>query len=237
MAATARPGRLPELVADQIQAEILATRLEPGAQLPTESQLTERHDVSRTVIREAARILEQRGLVDIRPGRGMTVTRPSTTPIARHYALLLKATPDAFDQLMDLRVLVETCIAGLAAQHRTDHDLAMLQASIDAAERHRDDYEAGLRDDLNFHLLLGGASGNAIMSLLVEPINECLRESYRVPSAYVVKLQVSIAEHQAILDAIRDRDAEAAREATRQHLERIRQHPEDLFDRPDGAAR
>ena len=105
---------------------------------------------------------------------------------------------------------------------------AQMSGTVGAAAQTRD-------EDLSFHSLLGAASGNAIMSLLVEPSNECLRESYRVPSAYAVKLQESIAEHQAILDAIRARDPEATRAATQRRLERIRQHPDDMFDRHDGA--
>jgi DNA-binding FadR family transcriptional regulator len=229
MAKMARPGRLPEIIADRIQDEILAADLAPGDQLPTEAQLTEQHDVSRTVIREAARILEQRGLVDIRPGRGMTVTGLDTVPIARHFALLLRATPQAFEQLMDIRQLVEVHIAGLAAEQRSAADLEALHGSIDRVTGGRDDFEVALAEDLRFHSLLAEACGNPLMGLFVDPINQCLRASYQVPATYLDRLQETIDEHRAILDAVEARDPETARAVARAHLDRVRNSP-DVYD-------
>lgn len=231
MTTKTRPGRLSEVVADRIESEILVTGLGPGDHLPTEPQLVEQHDVSRTVIREAARILEQRGLVDIRPGRGMIVTHPGTIPIVRQYTLLLRMSPAAFHQLMDVRELVEVQLSGLAAENHTEDDLEGLALTIDTMAEKRDDFEVLLREDLRFHSLVAAASGNELMSLLVDPINECLRASYQVPSEYTDRLEHTIREHQAILDAIRAGDALAAREATRSHLERVRNDPGDLFGR------
>ena len=230
MAQSDRPGRLPEIIADRIQTEILASNLNPGDQLPTEVQLIEQYDVSRTVVREAARILEHRGLVNIRPGRGMIVTQLDTAPIARHFELLLKATPAAFDQLMDVRLLVEVHVAGLAAEHRTDANLAALAATVDGLRENRTNYDAELREDLRFHALLSEACGNPLMGLLVDPINQCLRASYRVPDAYLDHTDETIREHQAILDAVAAKDAQKARAAALVHLERVRRSPHSLFD-------
>jgi DNA-binding FadR family transcriptional regulator len=232
MSKTARPGRLPEIVADRIQSEILTAGLAPGEQLPTEAQLTEQHDVSRTVIREAARILEQRGLVDIRPGRGMIVTELDTGPIARHFGLLLKATPAAFEQLMDIRLLVEVHIAGLAAENRTAEQLAALHEAMDHIAVHRTDFDATLREDLRFHALLAEACGNPLMGLFVDPINQCLRASYQVPDAYLDHIQETIDEHQAILDAIEQQDPTKARAVAEAHLDRVRRTPAGSLARP-----
>lgn len=229
MAQHTRPGRLPEIIADRIQSEIITAGFSVGDQLPTEAQLTEEHGVSRTVVREAARILEQRGLVDIRPGRGMIVAELNTGPIARHFELLLRATPAAFDQLMDIRVLVEVHIAGLAAEHRTDADVTALAESIERVRTHSDDFEVCLREDLRFHALVAEACGNPLMGLFVDPINQCLRATYRVAGAYLEHIQETIDEHQAILDAVVARDANRARSLAREHLERVRQTPDALF--------
>lgn len=223
MSVAARPSRLPEIIADRIQAEILDGGLEAGAQLPTEPQLSERYDVSRTVVREAARILEQRGLVRIRPGRGMTVERPSGEPIARHYALLLRSAPTAFDELMDVRMLLETSTARYAATHRSAAHLVTLESTLAAMEAHPGDYDAVLDEDLRFHSTVGAASGNSVMTLLLDPINACLRESYRDRSTYLAHIPRTIEEHRAIHRAIRDGDADAAQEAMRRHLERVRE--------------
>lgn len=227
----ARPQRLPEVVADAIQSEILSGGLVAGRQLPTEPQLAERYAVSRTVVREAARMLEQRGLVDIRAGRGMVVAEPSGAPIAAHYSLLLQAGSAAFDQLMDVRLLVEGRVAELAAAHRGETDLADLRLSLDAAAAVGTDYERSLAEDIRFHALLGKASGNPVLALLVEPINDCLRASYRAPMAYLASQGRTLDEHRAIYDAVVARDPDAARATLGAHLQRVREESGDLLDR------
>lgn len=219
---TARPGRLPEIIADRIQSEILSEGYTVGRQLPTEPQLSERHDVSRTVIREAARILEQRGLVSIRPGRGMVVAQLDATPIARHYALLLETTPQTLVHLMEIRQLVEVHVAGAAAVHRSAADIAELRACMASIRAVGDDFERSVEEDLRFHTLLGRASGNPLMVLLMDPINECLRQTYRTPGEYLSRLDETVAEHDAILSAVERGDSAAAESATRAHLDRVR---------------
>ena len=220
---TLRTPRLPDVVADHIEAYVFERGLVAGDQLPTEAQLVEQYDVSRTVVREAARVLEQRGLVDIRPGRGMVVSKIDGAPVVRQYALLLKANPAAFEQLMDVRLLVEVHIAGLAARNHSNNDLLAIQTTLDQVRGNRDDFDLCLNEDLRFHTLVGQACGNPLMSLYVDPVNECLRETYRIPFGYMARLESTIEEHQAILDAITHGDADSAREAAREHLERVKQ--------------
>ena len=161
-----RPARLPDVVAGHIEEDLFARNLVHGDQLPTEIELAAQYDVSRTVVREATRILEQRGLVTVRPGRGLLVATPNGGPVARQYALLLRSNPAAFDELMDTRLLVEVHLTGLAAEHRTAEHLAALRASLDAVRANRDDFDVCLREDLSFHALVGRACGNPLMSLL-----------------------------------------------------------------------
>jgi GntR family transcriptional repressor for pyruvate dehydrogenase complex len=217
-----RPQRLPEVVANRIQDALIDAGIVVGEQLPTEPQLAEQYGVSRTVVREAARILEQRGLVDIRSGRGMTVLGVDGAPIARHYALLLKASPRAFDQLMEARLLVEVPLTGLAAEHRTDQDLDEMRRSLEKVRTNRDSPAICIDEDLHFHALVGRASGNPMMSLFVDPVNECLRESYEPDFAYMARLDATLDEHDAILAAIADSNAELASELAKAHLERVK---------------
>jgi len=219
---SARPSRLPEVIADRIQDLLIAERLPPGSQLSTENELAERYEISRTVVREAARILEERGLVSIRPGRGMITVELDGAPIARHFALLLKASPVAFEQLMDARLLIETRVAGLAAMNRDEPDLIRLQSTVDGVRANRFDFDRCLAEDLRFHVDLCRASGNPMLSLLIDPINECLRETYTVESDYMSRLDETLTEHQAILDAVAAGDAGAAEAACAHHLDRIR---------------
>ncbi|HEX4251904.1 MAG TPA: GntR family transcriptional regulator, partial [Pseudonocardia sp.] len=116
--------RLPETLADTLQDEIV--RLSPGDRLPTEVEVAARFDVSRTVVRETARLLVQRGLVTVRPGRGMTVARFDGRLIADQYGLLLRCSEGSFEQLLELRLVLEVEMAVFAAARRTEEHLTAL---------------------------------------------------------------------------------------------------------------
>jgi DNA-binding FadR family transcriptional regulator len=209
------------VVAERLQRDLLEQGLRPGDRLPTESQLAERHGVSRTVIREAGRILDQRGLVDIRPGRGMVVTQPDGSAIARHYALMLGMGAASFQQLMETRLVIEVEIAALAAERRTEADRVELRESLERAQAHRDDYGICLEEDMHFHEVVARANGNPFFSWFMNPVNACLRESYKDAHQYLASLPGTLEEHRAILAAITARDPQAARTAVRRHLRRV----------------
>jgi GntR family transcriptional repressor for pyruvate dehydrogenase complex len=216
-----RPPRLPELVADHIQESLVADRLVPGTRLPTEEQLAAEHDVSRTVIREATRLLEQRGLVDIRPGRGMVVAELDGSRVAAQYLLMLRRSPAVFAQLMELRLVVEVEMTGIAARERTDADLVAMSQVLERARASMQDFSACLAADLEFHALVARATGNLFVPMLIDPVNVCLRESYREPVAYLASQPRTLEEHARIYAAIERGDAEQARVAARVHLERV----------------
>lgn len=218
--ATRRP-RLSSVLAERIQSLILTERLQPGDKLPTEAELVATYDVSRAVVREAGRILDDRGLVDIRPGRGMVVARPDGSQIAAQYAILLQMDQATFEQLMQTRLIVESELAALAAEHRTDDDLAAMRASLERARASADDFDTLLEEDLRFHELISRASGNPFFALFIDPVNVCLRNLYTDRSRYLGSIALTMGEHEAILDAIRDQDADAARTASRTHLTRV----------------
>jgi GntR family transcriptional repressor for pyruvate dehydrogenase complex len=216
-----RQPRLSSVVAERLQQRILTERLRPGDKLPTEAELVAEYDVSRSVVREAGRILDDRGLVDIRPGRGMVVARPDGSQVAAQYAILLQMDEAGFDQLMQTRMIVETELSALAALHRTDDDVAALRGSLDRARAGAGDFETFLEEDLRFHELISRSSGNPFFALFIDPVNVCLRNLYTDPARYLASAALTFAEHGAILDAIADGDADAARAASRRHLSRV----------------
>ena len=114
-----RPARLPQWLADEIEEDVLAQGYPDDAQLPTETVLAQTYGVSRQVVREAARLLEDRGLVSIRAGRGMTVAAAGVDNIVQRYRTLLRRDHAGFEHLMQLRQMSEIEMAALAAMHRT----------------------------------------------------------------------------------------------------------------------
>ena len=219
----ARPPRLPELVANQMQEYVLSQNLKPGDKLPTEPEMSEMYEVSRQVVREAARVLEQRGLVEIRAGRGMSVAEVNVDRVHDIYRLFLQFKPENFEDLLAARLILEPAIAAIAAKQRTEADMERIRRPLEASRNlPADAFDEHLTLDLEFHREVTLASHNPFLIALSAPINEFLRDVYEEPIAYLSSLPQTHEEHQQILDALADQNPEAAHEATTNHLTRVR---------------
>ncbi|MES2433015.1 MAG: FadR/GntR family transcriptional regulator [Pseudomonadota bacterium] len=211
------------MVAEDLKKFIATSALKPGDQLPTESQLCEKYDVSRTVVREALSRLRSENILVVRQGKGVFVAELSPDrPFAVNWNAL-QGLPETLE-LMQLRLAVETESAGLCAVRRSAKDLAhihVLLASIDADTASNESPQ--IIYDYAFHLAIAQASGNAyIFQFLkfLEPvivsrfsINEPLNRQFSIEYAKIARL-----EHQAIIRAIEKQDEAAARSAMRKHL-------------------
>ena len=220
-AVTARPARLPLWLADQVEEHLLDGDYLVDAQLPTESALAARYGVSRQVVREAARLLEDRGLVNIRPGRGMTVAAPGIETIVQRYRSVLRRDGASFSDLMQLRQMIEVDMSALAALNRTEADVRRMRETLLQARDHLDDYDACLAADLAFHMAVAQATQNPFVLTFAQPINMVLRDVYSKPIGYLATQENPLREHGAIADAIAARDAGAARDAAAAHLARV----------------
>ncbi|WP_198142001.1 FadR/GntR family transcriptional regulator [Leucobacter komagatae] len=234
---TERPKRLPEIVADQLQEFVLTEGLQPGDRLPTEPALTARYDVSRQVVREATRILEQRGVVAIRAGRGMTVANISVDGVHDIYKLFLRFRPENFTELIEARSVLDPNIAALAAERRTENELAQMRETIEASRSlPKDAFAEHLALDLKFHKIVTNACRNMFLIALANPVNESLRDAYAEPIAYLSSLPQTQLEHEAILRSLEKQDPEGARQATLKHLRRVRSETEKLIPTDSGGA-
>lgn len=213
--------RLPEALADSLQQDILSAHLTVGDRLPSEPELAQRFGVSRTVVREAARLLVQRGLVAVSPGRGMTVAKFDGRLIAEQYALLLQLSDGTFEQLLELRLVLEVEMSALAAARRSEEDIEAMRAANNRLELAAGSRLEFLEADLAFHELMAKATHNPFFGLMAEPINGFLREAYGHGPGYPSQAQQTIEEHAEIADAIAAGDPAAAKYATEQHLRRV----------------
>ncbi|ABG94714.1 transcriptional regulator, GntR family protein [Rhodococcus jostii RHA1] len=214
--------RLSDVVAQTLQDEILG--LAVGERLPTEAELAERFEVSRTVVREATRLLVQRGLVTVSPGRGMAVAAVDGSVIAEQYGLLLRLSEGSFEQLMELRLVLELEMAALAAARRTDDHLAeltRLNERLEAADPSTSEF---LDADLAFHEQIAQASGNPFFLLVMRPVNDYLSDSYSAGAGYPSEAGHTVQEHLEIAQAIAAGDPARARFAAENHLRRIVRH-------------
>lgn len=225
-----RPTRttLSEQVASAIQEELITSRRKPGDQLPTEPELAAQYDVSRTVVREAGRLLVERGLVDIRPGRGMVVAEFDGATISRQFSLMLELERATFEDLIELRMSIEVSMAEHAAKRRTPADLAAIDATLQEFAAPGLAQGLAVERDLDFHAAVAEAAHNPFFLAVANPINDYLRNTYQPSSGYDVAKARTLAEHTAIADAIRDQDVERAGEMARRHLTRILETRQEL---------
>lgn len=228
--ASPRPqrNRLSEQVADSITADVIRRGLKPGDRLETEPELAEQHAVSRSVIREAGRILDERGLVDIRPGRGMVVAAFDGSGISRQYELMLELTDGTFRQLMEMRLVLEVGMTELAALNHTHEDEDRIRQTLSGYISAGSDQQTALEWDLAFHRAIALASGNPFFVHSIEPINGYLRRTYKSSLGYVAEQHATMNEHTAIAEAIFSRDGAKAAGMSRAHLERVLSASEHL---------
>lgn len=210
------PSRLTFQLVQELGGRIVRGENPPGCILPTERELGERHGVSRTVVRESMKMLAAKGLVEPRSRRGTQVRARSDWNLF-DADLLCWAQKDMklFEDLSELRRIVEPVATELAAQRATADDLQELRRQcerMERAERQRR-LTAFNRADLAFHLALARASHNAAVQHLFTLIQPLLRLNFEVTLHLLSTEASGVRLHRRVLDAIEARDAPTARGA------------------------
>lgn len=210
---------------EQLAEQIRGGRLAPGARLPTEEALTRAARVSRTVVREAVAALRAEGLVVTRQGVGAFVSaEPQRAPF-RIEPERMQSLADILN-VMELRLGVEIESAGIAAERATRAQVKAIGAALEAIERAARAGQSAVDEDVAFHRAIAQATGNPEFARFLQFIGGHLIPRRTVSGltdrmggqqAYLALIQE---EHRRIFEAIRDRQAGAAREAMRRHLTR-----------------
>jgi GntR family transcriptional repressor for pyruvate dehydrogenase complex len=197
--------------------------LEPGAALPSEADLAVRFGVSRLTVREAARSLQARGLVETRHGRRTVVAHPNPGPIGGFFTAAVRRDPRRLLDLLEVRRALEVHIASLAAVHATRATLAAMEMALGAMREAAHDPVALHESDIGFHAAVATAAGNQLLSFLIEAMEEPLRASrMRSMQGHLARggtVEDVIEQHALVLDRVRARDAKGAAAAMRAHLE------------------
>lgn len=224
-------------VADHLRARITSGEVRPGDRLDTEADMTEVYDVSRSTVREALRVLASEHLVETTRGvtGGTFVTVPDvgdvSTVVAANLGQLAMAEQIDLDELLLARELLEVPAARLAAQRRTNEDLAGLrECLVDPRTLSRN---ARFDTNRGFHGAVVAATGSQVLDLLTRPIATVLRRRYlqdRAPLAFWTSVDQ---DHRAIAAAIAEGDADGAGVAMHAHLTNLRSAYE-AFDGDDG---
>jgi DNA-binding FadR family transcriptional regulator len=220
-----RAPRLHERLVRALVRQIVAGELAPGAGLPTEPDLAQQFAVSRTVVREAVRLLVAKGLVSVKQGSGMRVAPPDgwdyLDPLVVFERVRAGGDGSLLDELIEARRALEPEVAALAAARRTPADVDGLAATLKRMEDARDDPAAYGRLDEAFHAAVLAASRNRLLRAALRPVANVISVGLQIAAARPGVIESSLAGHRAISDAIAAGDAAAARAAMRRHLEQF----------------
>lgn len=217
--------RLCDAAVDRIRQMIDSGQLKPGDRLPPERDLAERLGVARSSIREALRILEGMGLIEVRPGAGIFAREPSEQALREAWANWLRRQREQVMDLLEAREALELRAATRAAERISLEELEQLASLVAQMESYvvSGDVSGIVRCDRAFHDTLCRASRNQFIATLSATLYDALDEART--SVFTVLPQVRSAlaeEHRAILEALRQRDIPALERAITYHMESFR---------------
>jgi GntR family transcriptional repressor for pyruvate dehydrogenase complex len=206
-------------VAEQIQSSVMRGDLNAGDRLPSERDLAEQLGVSRTVIRDALRLLEERGLIAINVGDGTYVSEIQPKSISESISLYVKQKQTSYAHLAQVRRMIEVEIAVLAAKNATPENIERLEQAVEDSERSIHSLQEFVPSDIRFHELLAEASQNPLLPMLLTPISEPLHDLSSRASSLPGAPEDALNHHKNILKCIKQKDWKGARLAMNAHLD------------------
>lgn len=214
-----RRMRIPEKLARDLEQLIQRGVWHPGEQLPPERKLAARFRVSRASVRDALRMLELAGWVEIRQGDGTRVAQPAGGFGRR---LLSRLHDPAFvAELFELRRILEPAAAALAAQRAGAEEFARLEELLLHQREARDDRYTFVELDLDFHWALAEASHNTALCEVLRLLGGELRQTRLSATTQRFEPEITLEEHWRILEAVKQGNAVEAEQAMLEHLRTV----------------
>ncbi|WP_143548676.1 FadR/GntR family transcriptional regulator [Rhodococcus sp. ACPA1] len=218
-----RPQKSSFLLAETILSDIIGERLVPGDPLPPEREMVEKYGMGRTTVREALRLLEYQGAIQIRQGLngGPYVQAPDSGHFAKTISFMMRMERTPFEAIVEVRSAIEPMICQLAAERINSEALQELERTIIEMRRIVDDREqVNAFNDLNtrFHSVIAWSSGNPLFHHLADSLHGIMDGAVVGVSYSARRYMGVIADHQLIYDALSERDPQAAYEKMALHL-------------------
>src|SRR5215217_5247749 len=213
-------GTTAEEVVTRLREMIQNGELAPGDRLPPERDLAKLLGVSRPTLRAGIRSLTTVGILQSKQGAGTFVAEAEKSPTLDTGALKLLSALHGFtsDEMFEARLALEMSIAALAAERATSEQMAQLAEDIAGMYASVEKPEQYLVHDMQFHQTVAAASGNRILTALMNMVASILFEYRSKTVKRATDLKDSAEQHHNIYRAIREHDQEAARQAMRHHL-------------------
>ena len=236
-----KKDHLYEIVADRLEKDIV-TGIFTERRLPSEQMLSVRYGVSRTVMREALKILTERRMVSVTAGSGAYITRPDANDLSVVVNRLIQTHDIDYLDAYDVRIVLEAAGAAQCAQRATDDELKRMEKLLEFVRDRSISLSTRIEKDLEFHMYVAKCSHNEMLALLIDAMGSILQD--------VITLSVTIntdqtemvkgISHARILQAIKDRNPFAAQSVMYDHLYSskmiYKRHMDKLKREKEGAA-
>mgnify|MGYP000280096458 CR=1 FL=1 len=209
---------LHEEIVEKIQDMIAKGTLAPGTQLPPERDLAEVFQVSRITLREAIHVLEMRGLVTRKQGRGTFIKEMPGAMISESIQRFYNFTDCSFREVVILRSILEPQVARMAAQNATDEELEQLRELAENINQCGDDRDRMAAYDSKFHELLAAASKHTLIHAIMSGVHKIIMNSIREEMEYTPRDRRVEDQHRKICEAVCSRDPEKAHAAMQSHM-------------------
>ena len=221
-------SRLSEAAIEQIKELIVSEKLQLGSKLPSERELVRELRISRASVREALRILEIMGLVEVKPGKGSYV-KELTGDLFVPLSTWLSTHKETLNNHFEARLVLEPAAAGFAALRASENDIWKLKRALTAFEEklEEDDIVGLINLDIRFHGLIGAATGNKTIKLLMDTITRFLFDGWKATLRVKGRARKTVTEHKKILKAIAAKDEKQAKLAMKSHLRHAIQNLRD----------
>ena len=210
-----RNGRLSEQVLHEMQRLITEEYPEPGSRLPKETELAERFQVSRIVVREAMKILEDRGMVEVRAGRGTLTVAPNPDRVKESLLWLFRDQPmptmAEMELMLELRQVLEETSASLASVRATEEDLKEIESALHCMAEEDGGLQSLIDADLRFHRAVLKAAHNPYLEMVLDPVMSTFLQQIKLSNSFNPGLDM----HRHIFIEIRERNSVGARQAVR----------------------
>ncbi len=206
-----------EYVMEQIQNFILEKALGPNDYLPSEVEMAQNLNVSRSTVREALKRLETMGVIDISHGERPRVSKLNLERFLDALRMFMIIDKDEFIDLMELRKIIEIGAVDMAIKKLTDTQIKRLRNFITEMEKNIDNPELFAINDFNFHLELIKSTENLLLSKLMDIISVALLKVQKITSRFPSS-KIAIPHHKEILDALSKKDSKKAKKMLEKHI-------------------
>ncbi len=212
---------LAEKIVNRLLTLIKEKHLRPGDRLPPERELALMMKVGRPSLREALRALQMMNIIANRQGSGNYITSLEPEQLVEHLDIAFALDDSTYSDLFQARRIMESAIAGMAAQAITDEELRWMEESLERAASVVSDSAAFLEADMELHDLILKAAKNRILSVFMRIVNKLGMLSRRRTGEHPGVRKQTVKDHRLIVEALRKRDSRRAQEAMTAHLRNV----------------